>query len=109
MRQKAKVKEQRASSIFFQLFCVSFKKGGLPLAPAFPEVLLYCSSQIASNLLLFFLHCSRLRSSRQGGEVVDADDNEEMNIKMLRMSVPGEPGVVSNHLIVFQSSKLLQY
>ena len=37
--------------------------------------------------------------------MVDADDNEEMNIKMLRMSVPGEPGVVSNHLIVFQSSK----
>jgi len=36
---------------------------------------------------------SRLRSSRQGGEVVDTDDNEEMNIKMLRMSVPGEPGV----------------
>ena len=32
--------------------------------------------------------------------------DEEMNIKMLRMSVPGEPGVVSNHLIVFQSSKL---
>ena len=41
--------------------------------------------------------------------MVDADDNEEMNIKMLRMSVPGEPGVVSNHLIVFQSSKLSKF
>merc|ERR1719382_22810 len=36
---------------------------------------------------------SRLRSSRQDGDVVDDNDNEEMNIKMLRMSVPGEPGV----------------
>merc|ERR1711990_1320951 len=46
---------------------------------------------------------SRLRSSRQGGRDSrqggdvgndDNDDNgEEMNIKMLRMSVPGEPGV----------------
>merc|ERR1711990_533247 len=46
---------------------------------------------------------SRLRSSRQGGRDsrqddrdVSNDDNndgEEMNIKMLRMSVPGEPGV----------------
>jgi len=40
---------------------------------------------------------SRLRSSRQGGGDVGNDDNddngEEMNIKMLRMSVPGEPGV----------------
>merc|ERR1712130_1088138 len=47
----------------------------------------------------------RLRSSRQGGrdsfqsgrDVGNNDDNEdngeEMNIKMLRMSVPGEPGV----------------
>jgi len=41
---------------------------------------------------------SRQRSSRQGGggDVGDDNDNdngEEMNIKMLRMSVPGEPGV----------------
>merc|ERR1712032_1473010 len=39
---------------------------------------------------------SRLRSSRQDGRDVgndDNDDGEEMNIKMLRMSVPGEPGV----------------
>jgi len=36
---------------------------------------------------------SRLRSSRQDGDVVDDNDGEDMNIKMLRMSVPGEPGV----------------
>jgi len=46
---------------------------------------------------------SRLRSSRQGGRDSrqggrnvgndKGDDGEEMNIKMLRMSVPGEPGV----------------
>merc|ERR1711990_483364 len=46
---------------------------------------------------------SRLRSSRQGGRDSrqddrdvgndNGDDGEEMNIKMLRMSVPGEPGV----------------
>ena len=36
----------------------------------------------------------RLRSSRQDGDVVDDNDGEDMNIKMLRMSVPGEPGVV---------------
>merc|ERR1712037_148989 len=46
---------------------------------------------------------SRLRSSRQGGRDSrqggrnvgndNSDDGEEMNIKMLRMSVPGEPGV----------------
>jgi len=40
---------------------------------------------------------SRMRSSRQqGGRTGDDNDNndgEEMNIKMLRMSVPGEPGV----------------
>jgi len=39
---------------------------------------------------------SRLRSSRQDDRDVSNDDNndgEEMNIKMLRMSVPGEPGV----------------
>merc|ERR1712212_690567 len=35
---------------------------------------------------------SRLRNSRQGGGSED-NDGEEMNIKMLRMSVPGEPGV----------------
>merc|ERR1719458_1441118 len=37
------------------------------------------------------------RDSRQGGRDVANEDNgdngEEMNIKMLRMSVPGEPGV----------------
>merc|ERR1711934_794160 len=36
------------------------------------------------------------RDSRQGGRNVGndkGDDGEEMNIKMLRMSVPGEPGV----------------
>merc|ERR1712083_1200885 len=36
---------------------------------------------------------SRRRSSRQDGDVVDDHDGEDMNIKMLRMSVPGEPGV----------------
>jgi len=46
---------------------------------------------------------SRLRSSRQGGRDSrqggrnigndNGDDGEEMNLKMLRMSVPGEPGV----------------
>merc|ERR1712212_831493 len=35
---------------------------------------------------------SRLRNSRQGGGS-EENDGEEMNIKMLRMSVPGEPGV----------------
>merc|ERR1712212_264377 len=35
---------------------------------------------------------SRLRNSRQGGSS-EENDGEEMNIKMLRMSVPGEPGV----------------
>merc|ERR1712179_649332 len=63
----------------------------------------------ATTLLLLFstfaVVSSRLRSSRQGGrdsfqsgrDVGNNDDNEdngeEMNIKMLRMSVPGEPGV----------------
>merc|ERR1711971_1049974 len=52
------------------------------------------------SLLLLFstlaVVSSRQRSSRQGGRDVgndDNDDGEEMNIKMLRMSVPGEPGV----------------
>merc|ERR1719234_2767032 len=52
------------------------------------------------SLLLLFstlaLVSSRQRSSRQGGRDIGNDyddDGEEMNIKMLRMSVPGEPGV----------------
>ena len=57
-----------------------------------------------TNILAKFWQASsllcRLRSSRQGGGDVGNDDNddngEEMNIKMLRMSVPGEPGVVSH-------------
>ena len=44
------------------------------------------------------------RDSRQGGRDVANEDNgdngEEMNIKMLRMSVPGEPGVVRNPIII---------
>merc|ERR1711934_75915 len=50
------------------------------------------------SLLLQRLRSSRQggRDSRQGGRNVgndNGDDGEEMNIKMLRMSVPGEPGV----------------
>ena len=70
LRQKAKEKEQRASSIFVQLFCVSFKKGGLPLAPAFPEVLLYCSSQIVLNLFALFpstFQAALVQAGRRGG------------------------------------------
>merc|ERR1712126_236340 len=56
-------------------------------------------------LSIFAVVSSRLRSSRQGDrdsfqsgrDVGNNDDNEdngeEMNIKMLRMSVPGKPGV----------------
>ena len=51
------------------------------------------------------------RDSRQGGRNVgnnNGDDGEEMNIKMLRMSVPGEPGVVRNPIIIYDiASKLV--